>query len=605
MTSNEIELRNIFVVLRRQIRAIGLIFALILGLALLYLVTVTPTYTAQALVLVDPLQKNLLDPSQSQATSAGSDNARVDSEVEILRSDAVAMAVIASDDLIADAEFGPKLGLSEKLARAVGMAHAAEAPAAVLVAGTLARFKDAVTIRRRGLTYLISVAATSEDPGRAAELANAMAESYIRQQVQAKIAGSLAARDALQEQIAAARDALSQTEAAFEVFVDSNIARIEAETGRSDIAGLHSDLAGLRQDLRTQMSRRASLQSLAQTQNWQDLSALLGDRALAQIEAEREALIDRLAGLPAENLGAADLRSELAALEGRIETRSAAALDLLSGEIGVLDRVAAQTRADLRERLLQTDLSPDLLAEIYTVQQEAGIARTQYQTLLSRLRDVEAQARMQLADARIVSPALAPATTSFPNKALVMLAALGLATGLGVSTAFLKEYYIGGVTSDVQLTDLIGAVTAAAIPYTPERNEGRLSIAERIVDAPLSVYSELVRKLRAAVDQAFRATTTTGDDRARTDHFGQFGASRRGQDHDRAGAGTDLRAGRQADAVDRCRPAQTCGPPPARVRPGYRLPRLSAQPCRRRDLWQFLCPRSGQPAGADHGRRTQ
>ncbi len=242
MNNTEIELRNIFVVLRRQIRVIGATFALILGLAGLYLVSVTPTYTAAALVLVDPMQKNLLDPSQGQGGSAGTDNARVDSEVEILRSDAVALGVIAAQSLIADPEFGPRLALSEKLARAVGIAHAAEAPGPALLAGTLARLRDAVTVRRRGLTYLISVSARSEDPDRAAELANAMADSYIHQQVQAKISGSLAARDALQDQIAAARDALAQTEAAFEGFIDSNIARIEAETGRADIAGLHRDL---------------------------------------------------------------------------------------------------------------------------------------------------------------------------------------------------------------------------------------------------------------------------------------------------------------------------------------------------------------------------
>ena len=62
----------------------------------------------------------------------------------------------------------------------------------------------------------------------------------------------------------------------------------------------------------------------------------------------------------------------------------------------------------------------------------------------------------------------------------------------------------------MQLTELLQVPTGAAIPHAPERNEGRLSIADRIVDAPLSVYAESVRKLRAVVDQAFRATTPAG-----------------------------------------------------------------------------------------------
>lgn len=508
MNNSEIDLRSIFIVLQRQSRVIGMAFSLIFGLAALHLLTVTPTYTASALLLVDPMQKNLLDPSQVQSGSAGSDNARVDSEVEILRSDAVALAVIASENLIADAEFGPRLALSEKLARAVGIAHAAEADAPMMVAGTLARVRDAVSVRRRGLTYLISVAATSQDPDRAADLANAMTQSYIRQQIEAKISGSLAARDALQDQIVAARGALSQSETAFEAFVDRNIARIETESGRTDIAGLHADLTGMRSEISDRMALRANAQALVRSQDWQALGDALGDQAMARIGSERQALVDRLAGQPSAQ-DETSLRTELAALEAEMRDRSGQAIGDLSSRIGTLDRAAAQTRGDLRQRLIETELSPDLLAEIYTVQQQAGIARTQYQTLLSRLSDVEAQARMQLADARIVSPALAPASASFPNKALVLLVAFGLATGLGVSTAFLKEYYIGGVTSAFQLSDLLQA-PAVALPYTPERNPGRLGVAERIVDAPLSVYSESVRKLRAVVDQAFRALTTPG-----------------------------------------------------------------------------------------------
>lgn len=507
MKDGEIELRSIVVILRRRVRVIGVTFALTIGLALLYLTVVTPTYTASALVLVDPAQKNLLDPSQGQPGTAAADNARVDSEVEILRSDAVALAVIAGQGLIADAEFGPRLALTEKLARAVGVAHASGSAGSAMLAKTLARYRDAVTVRRRGLTYLIAVSATSQEPERAASLANAMAETYISQQIETKIATSLAARDALQAQISASHEALTRTEAAFEGFIDENIERIEAESGRAEVAALHRRLTEAEAELNGQRALRSRATRLIGVEDWRSLADALGDEALAQVEAERQALVDRLAGDPDQT---GDLGADLARIEAEIRDRSHAAVTVLSDGIGALDASAAATRAALRDELTQTDLPPDLLAGIYAVQQEAGIARSQYQTLLARLRDVEAQARMQMADSRIVSAALAPASASFPDRTLVLLAALALATGLGVSAAFLKEYYIGGVTSPVQLAELLQLPTGATIPHAPERNEGRLTIADRIVDAPLSVYAESVRKLRAVVDQVFRATTPAG-----------------------------------------------------------------------------------------------
>ncbi|MFD1807985.1 hypothetical protein ACFSHQ_06930 [Gemmobacter lanyuensis] len=47
-------------------------------------------------------------------------NSRVDSEVEILRSDATALAVIQAANLIRDPEFGPQLGMLEKIGIALG-----------------------------------------------------------------------------------------------------------------------------------------------------------------------------------------------------------------------------------------------------------------------------------------------------------------------------------------------------------------------------------------------------------------------------------------------------------------------------------------------------
>lgn len=158
----------------------------------------------------------------------------------------------------------------------------------------------------------------------------------------------------------------------------------------------------------------------------------------------------------------------------------------------------------MRQAVLSTDLSADMLTAIYAAQQESSIARAQYQTLLSRMRSLETQARIQIADSRIISPALEPITPTFPNRHLVLLAALAASVGIGASLAFLNEIYIGAVTSATQLSELLQSPTAATIPLSTEQNSGRLSVAEKIIDAPLSMYSESVRKLRAAIDQTFR-----------------------------------------------------------------------------------------------------
>ncbi len=378
-----IDLKSIIELLRRQIRLIGLTMLIILGLALAYLVTVTPTFTAQTLILFDPAQKNLLDTEQA-ASSAQADNARLESEVEILRSPATALAVIDRANLIADPEFGPSIGMRQRLLTAVGLGRDEVQTGDALLKSVITRFQGASTIRRRGLTYLISVEVTSEDPERAARLANTMAEVYIATQVQAKVSSSLGARDVLQAQIDAGRTAVTVSDQALDVFIETNLADLEADAGNPELARLRAELEGLRStQLSTEVTAQAATEALA-AQDFAALATRLGDQALADLAAERTQIERQLGQLAQGSQQEIDLRGALAALEGTIEERATAQIGSLRSELTTLNSQVSDFRSELRAELLRSDLSSESLAQIFELQQEASIARSQYQTLLSR-----------------------------------------------------------------------------------------------------------------------------------------------------------------------------------------------------------------------------
>ena len=101
LLEKEFDLRSVAALLRRQTKVILFTFVALFGLAAIFLISVTPKYTATALILVDPEQKNILESGPSFSTTSGLANARVDSEVEILKSDAVALAVIDAQGVAA------------------------------------------------------------------------------------------------------------------------------------------------------------------------------------------------------------------------------------------------------------------------------------------------------------------------------------------------------------------------------------------------------------------------------------------------------------------------------------------------------------------------
>ena len=494
-----IDLKDMFALIRRQSRLMYLSVAFVVGGTLIYLFVADPLYTATTLVFVDPAHKNLMNPDDGFGAQSSVENARVESEVEILKSDTVALATVQQMKLLEDPEFGPRVGLAEKLRRVLGLAPAQPKPGSVLLNETLERLVAATSIRRRGLTYLVAVSVSSRSADKAALLANTMAQTYIDLQIRSKVGASLLSRDILQGQIANARTGLAETEDALDGYIEANIARLAHESGGAAIAIARSQLIRANSSHQRAGDRLSQARQALLDQNWALLATGLADEAVAAMAQQRSLLERRLGQLPEGSPDAIDLRSRLTELSSELSRRAEVAVDVLGGSVEKYENDARQSRAQLRQAVLSGSLSTATLAQIYELQQEADIAQRQYGTLLSRLRDIETQALIQVADSRIVSSALSPSRPSFPDRKVIFGLAAIAAIGLGTALAILNEYFIGGVTSPHQLANILPAKMATSIPWSKPQGS-QFSVADAVVDAPLSLYAESLRRLRASVD---------------------------------------------------------------------------------------------------------
>jgi polysaccharide biosynthesis transport protein len=501
MEETEFDLRSIFGLLRRQFRLILVTLIVVTGLAMLVAFALTPSFTASALLLVDPSSKNLLDP-EAQANSAAADSARIDSEVELVRSDHVLLKVIEREGLTSDDEFGVSFGLGARLLAFLRVASPSLPTGAEALGQTLTQLRNAVSVQRRGLTYLISVQVRSEEPEKAARLANVITEAYISDQLDFKVASMLTARDALQARISGAREAIALSEGSFDSFITDNMQRIAEDTGRTDLLSMQKqaqELAAARaQSLQVSQELKESLTS----GDISSVVARLQSDALNELEQQRQRLASDLTaatGTPTE----INLRAELDAIEKRLATTAEREISSLEQTVAASQTQEENLRQSLRREVLDSSLSGDVLAQLYELQQNAEIARTQYQTLLARVQDVQAQADLQLADSRIVSPALAPQQPSFPNRLLIIGGAMVLALALGIGLAFVYEHFIGGFISEDQVAEVLRTPIAATIPRERTKSE-KERLADLIVTSPLSVYSESIRRTRAAIQGALR-----------------------------------------------------------------------------------------------------
>src|SRR5262249_44222988 len=89
---------------RRQWPIIAAVAAIAVALSALYILVAPPSYTAQATIIIDTHRVNVLQ-SQSSIGDLPIDTATVESQVEILRSENIALAVIKQLRLTEDPEF--------------------------------------------------------------------------------------------------------------------------------------------------------------------------------------------------------------------------------------------------------------------------------------------------------------------------------------------------------------------------------------------------------------------------------------------------------------------------------------------------------------------
>ncbi|MDC0495995.1 Wzz/FepE/Etk N-terminal domain-containing protein [Planktomarina temperata] len=501
----EIDIRALLGVIRRQSRIILYTIASILIVTLAYLFTVTPKYTAVSLISIEP-NRDVLSESVAALNNAGAISAAVEGEAEIIKSNDVLLALIRTQGLLGDDEFGVTLSNWDRLRNMIGLEVAEEASGTAELQSSITRLREAISVRRKGLTYLIEVGVTSSSPEKAANLSNALAREYITRQIQNKVERTIRARDILSRRVSVAKTELEGIEGEVDGFLTDFIDDFVLQTGREDLKALQIDLDAQTRELEAYRERLAALTSATSGKAWDRLSDdLVGDATRALLQ-KRRALNAKLRDTE-DGIDAAVLRAELEALEEDLAEAATDDLRLTRVTVNEFQSSRDSLQQELRTSVLNADLPAGALTDLYQLQQEGGIARSQYQDLLRRLRQLDTLASLQIADATVASQALAPNRASFPRKKLVLALALVLSAGLGLGLGFLNEFFVGGFASEDQLRDVLKARDVISVPAISDEGE---DVANAIIEAPLSAFSESFRQLKKAVDKLLRGKTSEG-----------------------------------------------------------------------------------------------
>lgn len=189
--------------IRRHKLLILLCAAFFPALGLVYLSVAPPRYTAVAELVIDPKRSHA--PENEPRVENLIDIAVLESHLQIVRSEKLALAVIQNLSLAEDPEF-IETGILGKVLEFVmrGWKVTNEK-----LYRALTKFKRSLNVRLLGRSYVIEIAFTSSSADKAARVANELATVYIHDQLEARVEQSRQSGNWLQDRIKSLREQMT------------------------------------------------------------------------------------------------------------------------------------------------------------------------------------------------------------------------------------------------------------------------------------------------------------------------------------------------------------------------------------------------------------
>jgi polysaccharide biosynthesis transport protein len=504
-----------------------------------YLRGTPPTYTAQVKVLLGNPKAQFVQ-QQSLLAEAPIDNVQIETQLQLIKSKAVAVAVIDKLKLQDDRDFKSSGRLHKifQRIRSWFLATPPEEPQERTLSQDqlVAAFASKLLADRVGFSNVIEISFNSSDPVSAAEITNAVANAYITDQLNAKFEANRSATAWLQERLRELGQQALTAERAVAAFKSEN--NIVVSGGKlmdeQQVGELNSRLVAARAQTADAQARAAHFENILRS-NTPDSNSIgtldaSGTEALANpiITSLRQQYLDY--ARRETEWSARFGRDHLAVVNLRNRMR-----DLRTSILDEVRRLAETSRSDLEVAKQRQQKIEQQLAEAVSKSRTANSAeltmreletsaksyRSLYESFLQRYMGSVQQESFPISEARVISPASPPQFKSKPKTALVLAMAVFGGIALGAALGFLRDTMDRVFRLPAQIESALQLPCLSVVPLLktaadrPKRNGlnhqhdaefGERTISRRSAThwaastMPLSRFAESIRAIKLALD---------------------------------------------------------------------------------------------------------
>ena len=537
--------------LRRHYLVIIATAAFTLAASVVFLKVVPPTYTAQAKVLLGSSKAPVvLVQPQPMLDEAPVD---IESQIEILKSKAIATAVINRLNLADDPDFngqGDPLNSALKAVRgALGMAPQAAKiePLEELVDD----FQKRLAAVRIGASSVIEVSFSASNAPQAADIANAITKTYIDDQLKMKTDANRAStawlHDRLQE---LGNDALNAERSVNELKTKSNIVSADGKfMDEQQVSELNTRLVAARTRTSEASARLTRFEAIIASNNVDattlgnldavSMGNLDGADSLSISDSQNNQIINGLrqqyleyarreyefsAKYGNDHLVVVNLRTTMKSIRRAILDEVRRLAEISKSDFEVAKQRQLEIEKQLAGAISQSRNTSSAELSVRELNTSAKGYRSLYESFLQRYMGSVQQSSFPVVEARVISPATAPQKKSKPNTKLIL--ALGLFGGLalGAGFGFAREMKDRGFRTTAQIEQKLHLPCLSVVPLLKHRKVKKITRTSALTTGqagkepgqrtlskgsgtcwaaaamPSSRFAESIRSIRFAID---------------------------------------------------------------------------------------------------------
>lgn len=513
-------------IVRRQFPTILLVLACAVALGLVYLFTATPKFSATARMVIDTKKVQLFQ--QQSLGDMAIDPGMTETQVEILKSENISLAVIKDLRLTDDPEFVGSGGglIGAVLGFATGL-FASDEPSSEfeLQRRALSRFEKQRNIKRVGLTYVMDIEFTSISPDKAAQVANGIADAYIVDQLEAKYQSTKRASVWLQDRIKELRTQATAAQRAVVGFKEKNniVDTGGRLMGEQQLAEVNSQLIMQRAATAEAKARFDRINDIMQ-QEIPDASVAdaLKNETIVKLRGQYVDLAARAAEWAGRygpnHLAVVRLRSQMLEIRRNITDELSRIQQAYKSDYDIAQTRERSLRNSLDNVVSENQLTNQAQVQLRELESGAQTYQAMYENFLQAYMQATQQQSFPITEARLISAATRPLGKSQPKTLIVLGVTLAGGLMLSFGIAMFRELSDKVFRTSRQVEELLRTNCLAVLPSvkqtpgksTVEDDNKRVEPARSlrrtdrmlsyVIESPFSRFTEAIRSLKVAVD---------------------------------------------------------------------------------------------------------